>query len=74
MSSVGGLTPEYPDEAYYLAYHTDGFKLLHRWFEGFYRRYRISLRRKTHAAQKPPATLRTAIENSQAKSLQERKR
>ena len=33
------------------------FKLSHRWLEGFWRRYRISLRRKTHAAQNSLAVL-----------------
>ena len=46
---------KYLDEA-------SSFKLSHRWFEDFCRRYRISLWRKTHAAQKSPAALCTAIE------------
>ena len=45
-----------------------------RWFQGFCRRYKISLWRKTHAAQKSAAALRTAIEKFYAKSLQEHKR
>ena len=34
---------KYPDEA-------SSFTLSHRWFEGFCRRYRMSLQRKTHTA------------------------
>ena len=67
-SKVGELVKEkYPDEAL-------SFKISHRWFEGFCRRSRISLRRKAHAAQKSPAALRTAIEKFHAKSLREHKR
>ena len=58
---------KYPDEASY-------FKFSHRRFEGFCRRSRISLRKKTHAAQKSLAALRTAIEKFHTTSLQERKR
>ena len=36
---------KYPDKV-------SSFKLSHRWFEGFCRRYRTSLQRKTDAAQK----------------------
>ena len=47
----------------------------HRWVEGFWRRYRISLRRKTQAsAQKSPANLHTAIEKFHAKSFRKRKK
>ena len=45
------MKEKYPDEA-------SSFKLSHRWFEGFCRRYRISLRRKTHTA------LRTQLRKS----------
>ena len=34
----------------------------------------MSLRRKTHAAEKSPAALRTSVENFHAKFLRERKR
>ena len=61
------MKEEYPEE-------TSSFKLYHRWFEGFCRDCRISLRRKTHATQKSPEALRTAIENFNANSLRERKR
>ena len=54
---------KYPDEA-------SSFKLSHRWFEGFCRRYRICLRRKSHTAQK--SAVRTAIEKFHAKSSRER--
>ena len=45
---------KYPDEA-------SSFKLSHGWFQRFYRRYRTSLLRKTHAAQKSSAAQRTAF-------------
>ena len=57
---------KYPDESF-------SFKLSHRWFEGFCR-YRISLRRKIHVAQKSPAALRNAIEKFRTKSLRGLKR
>ena len=50
------------------------FKLSCRWFEGFCRRYRVSLRRQTYVAQKSPAALRTTLEKFLAKSLQEREK
>ena len=37
------------------------FKFSDRWFYGFCRRHGISLRRKTHTAQKPPAELKTPL-------------
>ena len=46
----------------------------HRWFQGFRRRYKISLRRQTHATQKSSAALHTAIEKFHAGSLQGHKR
>ena len=46
--------------------------LSHRWFDGFCKRYRISLLRKTYEAQKSPAALSSAIEKFHAKSLRER--
>ena len=52
----------------------DTFRFSNRWFEGFCRRNKISLRRKTHAAQKSPAQLRTAISGFHAKVLRQRKR
>ena len=57
---------KYPDEA-------SSFKLSRRWFEESRRRHRISLQRKTHAAQKSPDVLCSAIENFRARSLRERK-
>ena len=42
--------------------------------EGFCSRKKIALRRKTHAAQKSPAQLRTAIEGFHSKVLRQRKR
>ena len=48
------------------------FKYSNRWFNGFCRRNRISLRRKTHTAQKSPATLKEAIQKFHAKLLRER--
>ena len=48
------------------------FKYSNRWFNGFCRRNRISLRRKTHVAQKSPATLKDAIQKFHAKLLRER--
>ena len=57
----------YPDD--------DGeFKMSDRWFQGFCRRYRISFRRKTHAAQKSPSELRQKIEEFHASVIRERKR
>lgn len=50
------------------------FKLSDRWFSGFLRRNKLTLRRKTHVAQKPPAQLRKAIEKFHAKLLRERMR
>ena len=61
------LKEKYPDKA-------SIFKSLHRCFKRLYRRHKKSLRRKTHAAQKLPAALRTTIENFHAKFLDERKR
>ena len=61
------MKEKYPDEA-------SSFKLSHRWFEGFCRRYRIFFRRKTHTIQKSPPALRTAIAKFHAKFLRERKR
>ena len=55
------MKEKYPDEA-------SSFRLLHRWFEGFCRHYRISLQRKIRAA------LRSTFEKFQAQSLRERKR
>ena len=55
---------KYPDEA-------SSFRLLPRWFEGFFRHCRISLQRKTHTAQKSTEALRTAFEKFHAKSLRE---
>ena len=48
------------------------FKYSNRWFNGFCRRNRISLRRKTHTAQKSLATLKDAIQKFHAKLLRER--
>ena len=50
------------------------FKFSDRWFYGFCRRHRISLRRKTHTAQKSPAELKNAIEMFHEKLLRERRR
>ena len=50
------------------------FRHSNRWFEGFCSRKKIALRRKTHAAQKSPAQLRTAIEGFHSKVLRQRKR
>ena len=61
------LKEKHPQEA-------SSFNYSNRWFQAFRRRYRVSLRRKTHAAQKSPAALRSAIENFHAKLLRERKR
>ena len=58
---------KYPDKV-------SPFKLSHRWFEGFCRRYRTSLQRKTDAAQKSPAALHNAIEKYSGKCLRECKR
>ena len=57
----------YPDQV-------DNFKMFNRWFTGFCRRNRISLRRKTHTAQKSPEDLRHVIEEFHASVLRERKR
>ena len=48
------------------------FKYSNRWFNGFCRRNRISLRRKTHTAQKSSGTLKDAIQKFHAKLLRER--
>ena len=45
------------------------FKYSNKWFNGFCRRNRISLRRKMHTAQKSPATLKDAIQKFHAKLL-----
>ena len=50
------------------------FKMSHRWFQGFCQRKGISLRRKTHAAQKSPNELRESIEQFHAKIIRQRKR
>ena len=50
------------------------FKFPDRWFYGFCLRHRISLRRKTHIAQKSPAELKNAIEMFRRKLLRERRR
>lgn len=57
---------KYPEEA-------STFKLLYWRFKGFCR-HEVSIRRKTHAAQKSPAALCNAIENFREQFLQERKR
>ena len=50
------------------------FKFSDRWFYGFCRRHRISLRRKTHTAQKSPAELKYAVKMFDGKLLRERRR
>ena len=50
------------------------FKFSNRWFYGFCRRHRISLRRKTYTAQKSPAELKNAIEMFHGKLLREQQR
>ena len=50
------------------------FKFSDRWFCGFCRRHRISLRRKTHTAQKSSAELKNAIEMFHGKLLREQRR
>ena len=50
------------------------FKFSDRWLHGFCRRHRISLRRKTHIAQKSPAELKNAIEMFHGKLLREGRR
>ena len=50
------------------------FRYSNRWFEWICRRKKIPLRRKTHAAQKSPAQLRTAVEGFHSKVLRQRKR
>ena len=50
------------------------FKFSDRWFYGFCRHHRISLRRKTCTAQKSPAELKNAIEMFHGKLLRERRR
>ena len=47
--------------------------LNHRWFQGFSRRYKISLRRQTHAAQKSAAAIHTAIEKFHAELYKDTK-
>ena len=50
------------------------FKFFDRWFYGFICRHCISLRRKTHTAQKSPAEIKNAIEMFHGKLLRERQR
>jgi transposase-like protein len=50
------------------------FKFSDRWFAGFCRRNKLSLRRKTHMSQKSPSHLKDSIEKFHAKLLRERKR
>ena len=57
----------YPDSV-------DEFKMSNRWFTGFCRRNNISLRRKTHAAQKTPEELRQSIKDFHSSIIRERKR
>ena len=45
-----------------------------RWFSAFCQRYNISLRKKTHTAQKAPEHLRPAVTKFHAKHLRERQR
>ena len=52
----------------------DDFKASDRWFFAFCRRHGVSLRRKTHTAQKAPEQLRRAITKFHAKLLRERTR
>ena len=54
--------------------YNDEFKMSHTWFERFYRRKGISLRRKTRADQKVPDELRTSIEQFHAKTICQQKR
>lgn len=50
------------------------FKFFDRWFAGFCRRNRLSLRRKTRVSQKSPSQLKASVEKFHAKLLRERKR
>lgn len=50
------------------------FKFSDRWFSGFCRRNKLSLRRKTHTSQKSPAHLKDSITKFHSKLLRERKR
>ena len=50
------------------------FKFSDRWFNGFCRRYRISLRRETLTTQKSPAELKKSIEMFHGKLPRERRR
>ena len=50
------------------------FKFSYRWFYGFCRFHRISLRRKTHTAQKSLAELENAIGMFHGKLFRERRR
>ena len=50
------------------------FKFSDQWFYGFCHRHRISLRRKTHIAQKSQAELKNAIEMFHGKLLCQRRR
>ena len=57
----------YPD-------NVDEFNMSNKWLTGFCRRHDISLRRKTHAAQKTPGELRQSIEEFHTSLIRERKR
>ena len=50
------------------------FKFCDRWFGGFCRRNKLTLRRNTHVAQKPPAQLMASIGKFHAKLIRERMR
>lgn len=50
------------------------FKFSDRWFSGFCRRNKLTLRRKTHVAQKSPSLLEDSVKKFHAKLQRERKR